>query len=74
MQSFDGGRRVNAACKQRSSSFALFQRRSGDGDFVCWQSSSNFGGEERYKSSIIELGKVFALTGIFDQGNTHIMS
>ncbi|XP_018455527.2 protection of telomeres protein 1a isoform X1 [Raphanus sativus] len=69
MQSFDGGRRVNAACKQRSSSFALFQRRSGDGDFVCWQSSSNFDGEERYESSIIELGKVFALTGIFDQAS-----
>ncbi|KAJ0252583.1 hypothetical protein HA466_0117610 [Hirschfeldia incana] len=66
MQSFDGGRRVNAACNQRVSSFALFERRIEDGDFVCCQSTSNFIGEERYKSSIIKLGRLFARSGIFN--------
>ncbi|CAH8335544.1 unnamed protein product [Eruca vesicaria subsp. sativa] len=68
MQAYNGGRNVNAACNKRVSSFALYKRGTGQEDFVCYQCTSNFLGDERYKSSIDELGKLFATSGFFDQG------
>ncbi|XP_023641423.1 protection of telomeres protein 1a isoform X1 [Capsella rubella] len=59
MQTFDSGRRVNAACDKRVASFALFEGSTGK-DLVCYQCSSNFYEDVAlYKSSMDDLRKVF---------------
>ncbi|KAG2302341.1 hypothetical protein Bca52824_030992 [Brassica carinata] len=60
MKAYDGGKKVNAACNKKVSSFALYTRRAGEEGFVCYQCTSNFRGGERYRSSIDELGKLVA--------------
>ncbi|KAF8091296.1 hypothetical protein N665_0448s0012 [Sinapis alba] len=70
IKAFDGGKGVNAACNKRVSSFALFKRRTGE-DFVCYQRTSNFRGEERYKSSMEELGKLYASSCSVDQASSY---
>lgn len=66
MKSYGGGNRVNAACNKGVSSFALFKRRT-DEAFICYQRTSNFLGEERYKSSMEELAKLFPTSCSLDQ-------
>lgn len=66
MKCYGGGNRVNAACNKGVSSFALFKRRT-DKEFICYQRTSNFPGEERYKSSMDELAKLFPTSCSLDQ-------
>lgn len=65
MKSFDG---VNAACNKRFSSFAVYERGTGE-DFVCYQFTSNFHEEAQYKSSIYDLSKLLESCSRVDQGN-----
>lgn len=66
MQTFDSGKRVNAACNKRVSSFALFE----GADFVCYQCTSNFHEEEAlYKSAMADLRKFFASCSEVVRGN-----
>ncbi|CAN8278317.1 unnamed protein product [Cochlearia groenlandica] len=65
MKAYEGGKRVNGACNKHVSSFALY-----DGyDFVCYQCTSNFHGDEQYKSSIDYLGKLFTTNRVVDEGS-----
>lgn len=66
MQTFDSGKRINAACDKRVASFALFEGE----DLVCYQCTSNFHGEvAQYKSSMVDLRKVFASCSGVVRGN-----
>ncbi|ESQ38708.1 hypothetical protein EUTSA_v10028628mg [Eutrema salsugineum] len=65
MTFFDAGKAVTALCNKRVSSFALYEGITEE-EFVCYQCTSNFRDEERYKSSIYNLGKLFASTSTRD--------
>lgn len=70
MQTFDSGKRVNAACNKRVSSFALFE----GADFVCYQCTSNFHEEEAlYKSAMADLRKFFASCSEVVRGNSELV-
>ncbi|CAA7057767.1 unnamed protein product [Microthlaspi erraticum] len=77
MQSFGGdGKGVSGACRQRASSFAVYEgrrRQELQDGFVCYQYTSNFLEEAQYKSSIAYLGKVFASSSSYDEGDNILM-